>query len=105
MEVRKEQPAKALSAINRVFSLIVYTPDIDVFATIKQLSIYNTSFFQFDSSLYIAVPLKAPAPMLVTLLGMVMEVREEQHQKASLPMLVTLLGMVTEVREEQFWKA
>ena len=39
--------------------------------------------------------------MLVTLLGMVMEVREEQLEKAQSPMLVTLLGIVTEVREEQ----
>ena len=39
--------------------------------------------------------------MLVTLLGIVMEVREEQREKAPIPMLVTLLGIVTEVREEQ----
>ena len=39
--------------------------------------------------------------MLVTLLGMVMEVREEQPSKAEPSMLVTLLGMVMEVREEQ----
>ena len=43
--------------------------------------------------------------MLVTLLGMVMEVSEEQSLKALHPMLVTLLGMVMEVREEQYWKA
>ena len=40
-------------------------------------------------------------PMLVTLLGMVIEVREEQALKAAFPMLVTLLGIVIEVREEQ----
>ena len=39
--------------------------------------------------------------MLVTLLGMVTEVREEQMRNVSFSMLVTLLGMVTEVREEQ----
>ena len=39
--------------------------------------------------------------MLVTLLGMVMEVRLEHRANAPLPMLVTLLGMVTEVRLEQ----
>ena len=39
--------------------------------------------------------------MLVTLLGMVTEVREEQSEKALYPMLVTLLGIVIEVREEQ----
>ena len=39
--------------------------------------------------------------MLVTLLGMVIEVRPEQDSNAPSPMLVTLLGMVTEVRPEQ----
>ncbi len=38
--------------------------------------------------------------MLVTLLGIVTEVKEEQPQKADSPMLVTLLGIVTEVKEE-----
>ena len=39
--------------------------------------------------------------MLVTLLGIVMDVRAEQSEKAELPILVTLLGMVTEVSLEQ----
>ena len=39
--------------------------------------------------------------MLVTLLGIVIEVKEEQSEKALLPMLVTLLPMATEVKEEQ----
>ena len=39
--------------------------------------------------------------MLVTELGMVTEVREEQPRNADSPMLVTELGMVTEVRKEQ----
>ena len=43
--------------------------------------------------------------MLVTLLGISMEVKPEQFLKAPLPMLVTLLGMVTEVKPEQFPKA
>ncbi len=43
--------------------------------------------------------------MLVTLSGMVMEVRLLQERKASRPMLVTLSGMVMEVRAVQFWKA
>jgi hypothetical protein len=41
---------------------------------------------------------KALEPMLVTLLGMVMEVRPVQLEKALEPMLVTLLGMEMEVR-------
>jgi hypothetical protein len=39
--------------------------------------------------------------MLVTLFGMVMEVRPVQDSNAELPMLVTLLGMVMEVRPVQ----
>ena len=42
--------------------------------------------------------------MLVTLLGIVMEVRP-QLLKAEFPMLVTLSGIVTEVRPLQPWKA
>ena len=38
--------------------------------------------------------------MLVTELGMVTEVREEQLENALLPMLVTELGRVMEVRED-----
>ena len=43
--------------------------------------------------------------MLVTLLGSVMEDREEQALKADLPMLVTLLGIDMEVRLPQSQKA
>ena len=43
--------------------------------------------------------------MLVTELGIVMEVREEQPENAYSPMLVTELGRVTEVREWQLENA
>jgi len=43
--------------------------------------------------------------MLVTLFGIVIEVRPEQDEKAYMPMLVTLFPMVTEVRPEQDEKA
>ena len=39
--------------------------------------------------------------MLVTLLPIVTEVKEEQPSKVLSPMLVTLFGIVTEVKEEQ----
>ena len=39
--------------------------------------------------------------MLVTLLGIVIEVIEEQPEKTEDPMLVTLLGIVIEIKEEQ----
>jgi len=41
------------------------------------------------------------SPMLVTLLGMMMEVRPEQYENACAPILVTLLGIVMEVRLKQ----
>ena len=40
-------------------------------------------------------------PMLVTLFGIVIEVRPLQPKNAASPMLVTLLGIVTEVRLPQ----
>ena len=46
-------------------------------------------------------PLKASLPIVVTLLGMVTEVRELQSLKVLSLILVTLLGMVTEVRDLQ----
>jgi hypothetical protein len=39
--------------------------------------------------------------MVVTLSGMVTEVREEQYWNAEFPIVVTLFPMVTEFREEQ----
>ena len=39
--------------------------------------------------------------MLVTLLGIVTEVKDLQPEKALSPMLVTLSGIVIEVKEEQ----
>ena len=46
-------------------------------------------------------PLKESDPMLVTLFGMVTEVRQLQPEKAEFPMLVTLDGILIEVRPEQ----
>ena len=43
--------------------------------------------------------------MLVTLLGMVRDVRRLQFMKAYFPMLVTLLGMVRDVRQLHMKKA
>ena len=48
---------------------------------------------------------KADSPIVVTLLGMVTEVRDSQSPKAYLSIVVTLLGMVTEIREVQRMKA
>ena len=48
---------------------------------------------------------KACSPMLVTLSGIVTDVRELQYSNALLPMLVTLSGIVTDVRALQPSKA
>jgi hypothetical protein len=49
--------------------------------------------------------MKAPSPMLVTLLGIVTEVKLLQLEKAEFPMLVTLLGIVTDLKPLQPIKA
>ena len=45
---------------------------------------------------------KANLPILVTLLGMATEVKEEQPEKADPPMLVTLLGITKSVTNSPF---
>jgi hypothetical protein len=45
--------------------------------------------------------LKASSPILVTVSGITMEVRDLQPSKAELPILVTPSGITMEVREEQ----
>ena len=45
-------------------------------------------------------PLNAPSPIVVTLFGMVIDVKEEQSLNASSPIVVTLFGMVMDVKEE-----
>ena len=40
----------------------------------------------------------APEPMLVTLSGIVIEVKPVHHENAEVPMLVTLAGIVIEVK-------
>ena len=49
--------------------------------------------------------LNASSPMLVTLLGIVMDANDSHPQKALSPMLVTLFGIVIDVKDEQFKKA
>jgi hypothetical protein len=46
-------------------------------------------------------PSNTPKPMLITLLGIVIDVRPVQFLKATPPISITLLGMVIEVRPEQ----
>ena len=81
---------------------------IDVLDGISPLYLYTTFPAYTSPSGWLlnhAVPSNAPLPMLVTLLGMMMEVRPEQQENAPFSMLVTLLGMVMEVRPEQLENA
>ena len=48
---------------------------------------------------------KADFPMLVTELGILMEVKELQYEKADSPILVTELGILMEVKERHKQKA
>ena len=50
-------------------------------------------------------PEKAYSPIEVTLLGIVIDVKDEQSQKAPSPIDVTLLGIVIDVKDEQSGKA
>ncbi len=64
----------------------------------------NASKVGVPSMINLATPLQpanASTPMLVTLLGIVIEVRPLQYLNASFPMLVTLFGIVTDVRPLQ----
>ena len=45
-------------------------------------------------------PAKADSPMVVTELGIVIEVKPLQYSKALIPMLVTELGIAMEVKRE-----
>ena len=42
----------------------------------------------------------ASSPIVVTLFGMVMDVKEEQEENALSPIVVTLFGIVMDVKEE-----
>ena len=84
---------------------------VDWHPAIRVLVAVSIIALQFSRESYVVLPLSttivvreeqysnAKSPMLVTELGMVMEVRE-QLWNARLPMLVTELGRVMEVREQ-----
>ena len=81
---------------------------IDVLAGIVPLYAYSTLLTYTTPSgwfSYQGVLLKASFPMLVTLSGIVTDVRPVQPEKAAYPTLVTLSGIVTDVRPVQPEKA
>jgi len=83
--------------------IVVVQPAINLFDALSMIALQlsRESYFVFPCATVMEVrpeqTLNAPSPMLVTLLGMVMEVRPLPWN-ADCPMLVTLLGMVMEVR-------
>jgi hypothetical protein len=86
MEVRPEQFEKAIYPILvTLLGIVVFLhPEISVLLAVSMMALQlsRESYFVFPDSTII-------------------EVRAEQLVKAPLPMLVTLLPMVTEVRPEQ----
>ena len=85
-EVKAEQPRNASSPmlVTELGMVVDWHPAISVLEAVSIMAL------QFSRESYIVLPLSTT-----------MEVREEQPQNAPPPMLVTELGMVTEVREEQ----
>ena len=69
------------------------------------LQLFRESYIGFSWSTFIDVrleqPVKGAFPILVTFLGMTMVVKLVQRKKAQRSILVTLSGIVTEIREVQ----
>ena len=91
--------------------IVFWQPVISRFVAVSMipLQLFRLSYLGlFSSTTMDMIPghaQKGFPPILVTLLGITTDVKEEQDQKAAPPILVTLLGMVTEVKEEQSLKA
>ena len=85
-EVREEQYSNARSPmlVTELGMVVDWHPAIRVLEAVSIIAL------QFSRESYIVLPLSTT-----------MEVREEQSLNAQIPMLVTELGMVMEVREEQ----
>ena len=84
--------------------LLTCSPNI-VLSDLSYENFIDTIELPFKVIVRLLQPEKTEFPMLVTLLGIVMEVRLLQPEKALFPILVTLLGIVIEVRLLQLKKA
>ena len=91
IEVRLEQPEKASLLIKRVPSLIEHDVIVLSTASTRYVSAYRLLF----TTGKLVQPLKALYPMEVTLLGIVIEVRLEQPEKALLSILITSSPIIT----------
>ncbi len=100
IEVKPLHSENALAAIPKVPSF----NDMLVLAGIVPLYLYAT-FPAYTSPsgwfMYHTVPSNALYPILITLEGIIMEVKLEQPSNELLPILITLLGMVTEAKPLQ----
>ncbi len=69
----------------------------------KKVTVYDEvqKTIKKDKASRLAAPQKVLSPMLVTLSGMAMLVKEEQSKNAHFPTLVTLLGITTLRKEVQ----
>ena len=113
MAVRLEHPKKALSPMPVTLLGII----VDEQPAIKLLVAVSMIALQLLRESYTGLPFSttmetrleqlrnASFPMLVRLLGIIIEVRPEQYPNAHSPMFVTLLGIVMDVRVLQPRKA
>ena len=90
-------PTTSLGISNEPVGLVPLYPKSHFFPSARNAYIRSPSF----ALLYKYVPLNASLPMLVTLLGIVIEVKLVQPENAPSPMLVTPSGIVIEVKPVQ----
>ena len=112
--VKEEQPTKAPALILVTLSGIVIFVNPPGTATSVFPFFVNKSpkvdlkeglLKSTEKEVRLEQPAKAPSPMLLTLFGIVMHVKDSQPLKATLPILVTLFGIVILFNEEQSSKA
>lgn len=87
--------------------IVLLQPDIRTLEDVFMMALQSLreSYLKLFASTLINLrpvqPVKASSPILITFLGIAMDSKDLQSENAYLSMLVTLLGMVTEMRPEQ----
>ena len=113
MEAKLVHPSNATSPmlVTLLGITVELQPRINVFVavSIMALQLFLESYTVFPFSITMLKrekqPTNASSPMLVMLLGMVMDAKPLQPLNAKFPMFVTLFGMVMVVKLEQFMNA
>ena len=103
IDVKDLQPAKASSPMD-VTPFGTITSPLDLAPSINTLPA-TTNKFSFCFAVNHGVFINAELPMEVTLLGIVIDVKDQQPAKASSPMDVMLFGIVIDVKDQQPAKA